>query len=148
MFIKRKFDKVIVGLVLVGVFLYASIRQSFHIRPDMPKGFVNLTGPTQDQAQEQRIAMAYWTCVVKQIQWKYGYGYHLPETAPSEFAIATDVPNPGTQAARDRYWHNVRDIWYDPGTWVTEYRWDFAWAKNPVRSASDWLQEHFGKLSL
>jgi hypothetical protein len=151
MFVKRKLDKIVVILVLAAIFLYASIRPTFHVRGDMPAAFADRSSLTQpaDAKQQDKIAKAYWSCVVTQIQWKYGYGYHLPDTAPPEFAVAALELRMGAEAdTRERYWRNLRDIWYDPNTWVTEYQWDFGWANNPARSTENWLQEHFSKLSL
>ena len=151
MFIKRKFDKILVVLVLAGIFIYVSIRPSFHLRADMPAGFVSSSAavPRHDLDQEEKIAKAFWKCAVAQIQWKYGYGYRLPETAPPEFAVAAaELSSAAMPDTRDRYWRNLRELWYDPNTWVTEYKWDFGWANHPLHSAADWLQRHFSKLSL
>jgi hypothetical protein len=151
MFIKRKFDKIVVVLVLAGIFIYASFRPSFHLRTDMPAGFMSspTAGTGHGQNHEAEVANAYWKCAVTQVQWKYGYGYQLPETPPAEFAVAsTKLSSAAIADTRDRYWRNLRELWYDPNTWVTEYKWDFRWAGNPLHSAGDWLRQHFSKLSL
>ena len=74
MFIKRKFDKIVVVLVLAGIFIYVSIRPSFHLRTDMPAGFLSspTAGSGHGRDQEAEVANAYWKCAVTQVQWKYG----------------------------------------------------------------------------
>jgi hypothetical protein len=151
MFIKRKFDKILAALVLAGIFLYASIRPSFHLRADMPASFMSPSTavPRHDLDQEEKIANAYWKCAVTQIQRKYGYGYQLPEAPPAEFAVVSkELSSAAMPDVRNKYWRNLRELWYDPNTWVTEYKWDLGWTNNPLHSAGDWLQQHFSKLSL
>jgi len=143
MFIKRGYDKVLIPVLAAGIFVYASIRPTFRMRPDMPREFIDASSslPAQKRASEEKIARAYWTCVVTEIQWKYVYGYHLPQEPPPEFAVATQgLDTAATDpATRERYWHKLQEVWYLPSTWTKGYEWDFNWLTGWLRSASQWL---------
>jgi hypothetical protein len=140
MFIKRGYDKALVPLLAAGIVVYASIRPTFRMRADMPREFIDASSSlsAQKRASEEKIARAYWTCVVTEIQWKYVYGYHLPQDPPPEFT-ANAAADPAT---RERYWRKLQEVWYLPSTWTKGYEWDFSWLTNGVRSASQWLYQY------
>jgi hypothetical protein len=144
MFIKRGYDKVLIPVLAAGILVYASIRPTFRLRAEMPRQFIDEYGslPAQGRASEEKIARAYWTCVVTEIQWKYVYGYRLPQDPPPEFT-ANAAADPATRA---RYWRKLQEVWYQPSTWTKGYEWDFNWLTDWVRSASQWLHQHLPSL--
>ena len=148
MFIRRKFDKLLVVAVVAGLFLYASVRAEFRVRTEMPPEFVDRSNatPANDPGLEQETARAYWNCAVTEIQWKYGYGYQLPPAPPPEFTVK--LKGAADAATRGRYWHRLQQVWFLPSTWTKEYKWDFAWLRNPLAAAGDWWQEQLRKLSI
>ena len=147
MFIRRGYDKVLIPVLAAGLFAYASIRPTFRLRTEMPPEFADApsSGPAQKRASEERIARAYWDCVVTQIQWNYGYAYHLPQEPPPEFILigrqdlGTAATDPATRA---RYWRKLQGVWYLPSTWTKGYEWDLYWLTNWVRSSGEWLHQH------
>lgn len=141
MFIRRGYDKIVIPVLAAGIFVYASIRPTFHLRAEMPREFIDAGSslPAQKRASEEKIARAYWVCVVTEIQWKYVYGYHLPQDPPPEFTVNGAAGDPATRA---RYWRKVQEVWYLPSTWTKGYEWDFAWLTNWITSASEWLHQH------
>jgi len=77
---------------------------------------------------EQRLARAYWACVVNGLQFRYSYGSALPEVAPEEFRInPMTLPDRSvaTEQARDFYWQRLRKLW--PYAWRRIYVWDTNW---------------------
>ena len=148
MFIRRGYDKILVPVLAVGLFLYVSIRSEFRLRTEMPQQFVDQfsAGSARKGASEEQIARAYWTCATTQIQWKYSYGYHLPQDPPAEFAVTGQ--GLGTDdASRARYWRKLQEVWYLPSAWSKQYEWDFTWLNNPLKSAGTWLEARIRQLS-
>jgi hypothetical protein len=136
MFIRRGYDKVLIPVLAAGIVVYASIRPTFRMRAVMPREFIDASNslPAQKRAAEEKIARAYWSCVVTEVQWKYVYGYHLPQDPPPEFTVASADP-----ATRARYWRKLQEVWYVPTTWTRGYEWDFNWLTDWFSSASRWL---------
>jgi hypothetical protein len=150
MFIRRKADKILFAVVAAGLFLAASIGSNFRVRTDMPREFVDRLNvpPMRDGAAEEKIARAYWDCVVARIQWKYSYQQNLPQDPPPEFAVSVrELSGTGDATTRARYWRKLRDVWYQPDIWTKQYDWDFKWINNPVATAGSWWQEQVRRLS-
>src|SRR5205809_7127946 len=81
LFIRQKFDKVLVLLISAVGFCLLSYRPISSITPEMPKEFVDISsiGNRRQRLTEERVAKAYWDCVVNNIQWEYHYGSSLPQ---------------------------------------------------------------------
>src|SRR5207247_11272960 len=86
LFIRQKFDKALVLLILVVGFCLLSYRPISRITPEMPKEFLDISsiGNTRQRIAEERLANAYWDCVVTNIQWEYHYGFSLPHAPPKD----------------------------------------------------------------
>jgi hypothetical protein len=151
MFIKRrKSDWALVAFLTLGFFLYASYQPRFRLRAEMPPEFIDapLTGSFSRPNGEEKIARAYWSCLVDNIQWKYGYGHTLPVDPPLDF---TAVEGPGLTpegaANRARYWRKVQHVWYLPIAWQKNYEWDFNWTTDWIQTGGEALHhifEHLG----
>src|ERR1700745_4016496 len=78
LFKKQKGDWLLVGLLIVGLFLYASFQPRLRLRQRMPSDFVEQRADFSKQGEEQKVAQAYWNCLVDDVQWRYGFGHNLP----------------------------------------------------------------------
>jgi len=127
-----------VVLIAVGLFAEASYSPIYRLRATMPTEFIDASSswPVEKRAAEERIARAYWDCAVNQIQWRYGYGYRLPQEPPSDFTATSansgeTSADPGTRA---RYWLMLQRVWYVPDNWTKSYQWDTRWMTDWVDS--------------
>jgi hypothetical protein len=143
MFMRGKFDKLIIPMIFVGVFCFFSYRPHFEIVPQMPKEFPDRSASNtrHEQAAEETLAQRYWKCVVTTIQWKYRFGETLPATPPAEFVIANSDGGDDA-AARLRYWGKVHEVWYLSSTWQKQYKWSTAWITtwtDDIRAVGSWF---------
>jgi hypothetical protein len=149
LFIRRGYDKLLAPVLLLGAFLYFSFQPIFRVRSDMPREFVDVPTSSSQQmrASEEKLARAYWNCVVNNIQWKYGYGYSLPPDPPAEFTIAQNPGSLGLDGAnRIRYWHKLQGVWYVSSTWSKTYEWNLNWLTDSAQSAYDWVKNRLWKV--
>ena len=150
LFKRQKLDWLLVSVLAIGLFTYASYQPRFRLRPDMPTEFMDApsAGSPQQQNTEEKIAQAYWKSLVHDIQWKFGYGYSLPSDAPADFSLASGRAGtvPEDPATRVRYWRKAQHVWYLPNAWQRGYEWDFHWTSNMTQSAGDWLHRQFEHL--
>ena len=126
-----KLMMLVVLLVAVGLFAEASFSPIYRLRATMPPEFIDAPSswPAEKRATEERIARAYWDCAVNEIQWRYGYGYRLPQDPPSDF-IVTSLnlgEASGDPVIRARYWLMLQRVWYVPDNWTKSYHWDARW---------------------
>ena len=144
LFIRQKFDKVLVLLISAVGFCLLSYRPISSITPEMPKEFVDISsiGNRRQRLTEERVAKAYWDCVVNNIQWEYHYGSSLPQNPPQDFMpVRADVTTVDT-ATRTRYWRKLQEVWYLPTTWQKHYEWDTRWTTSwidQVKYVGSWL---------
>ena len=138
---RRKYDiAIIVALVLAGL-AYASLTSEFRLKENMPAEFFDPSQvPQAKRDPEEKVAKAYWTCAVKEIQWKYGYASRLPDEPPPEFGItSTEVgPIAKDEAVRRHYWQQLRATWHVQSAWKDEYVWSSTSFKQSLRAAGDW----------
>ena len=136
LFKRQKFDWALVALLALGLFLYASYQPRFRLRAEMPADFIDepLAPLSETPRPEAKIARAYWSCLVNDIQWQYGYGHTLPADPPPGFT-AMKGPSLATEdaASRVRYWRRAQHVWSLPTAWQKDYEWNFHWT-------TDWLQ--------
>ena len=116
-------------LVAAGFFIMQSLSPIYRLRPVMPADFVDApsSSTAEKRAAEQSLARAYWDCAVNQIQWRYGYGYRLPQDPPSDFIITSLGESSADPLIRARYWLMLQRVWYVPDNWTKSYRWDTRW---------------------
>jgi hypothetical protein len=125
----------VILLGAVGLIVESSFNPVYRLRPTMPPGFVSASSswPPEKRAEEARIGQAYWDCAVNQIQWRYGYGYRLPQDPPRDFVVTPDLgADSGDSATRTRYWLKLQRVWYVPDNWNKSYQWDPRWV-------TDWM---------
>jgi hypothetical protein len=152
MFVKRKYDAIVIVTLAIGIFVVATIRPKLKLRPEMPAEFVaaQASWSAQKRAEEERIAGAYWECVETVIEQEYGFRRQspLPLEPPPEFTVAADEkgPIPADPETRARYWRRLRGLWYTPGIWEKVYEWDFSWMSDPVAAGAKWLQDTARKI--
>ena len=150
LFKRQKVDWLLIPVLAIGLFTYASYQPRFRLRSDMPAEFVDAApaGSPQRQSTEGIVAQAYWKSLVHDIQWKYGYGYRLPSDPPADFSLASAGASvvPEDQATRVRYWRKAQHVWYLPNAWQKGYEWDFHWTSDMAQSAGDWLHRQFEHL--
>ena len=146
LFKRQKFDWALVALLALGLFLYASYQPRFRLRTEMPADFIDepLVQSSQKPGPEMKIARVYWSCLVNDIQWQYGYGHTLPADPPPAFT-AVERPSlaPEDAASRVRYWKRAQRVWYLPTAWQKDYEWDFHWTIDWIQSAGDALHHVF-----
>jgi hypothetical protein len=148
LFKRQKTDWLLVTLIIGGLFLYASYRPRFRLRPDMPPDFVDQSGDASHNGGGRKIAQAYWDCLVKDIQWKYGFGRNLPGEPPVEFSLAmkdNGLVNEDS-ATRIRYWRRAEHLWYVRSSWKQEYEWSFGWTTDWLQGGGEWLHQRFQHL--
>jgi hypothetical protein len=151
MFIRRKFDKYVIVALAAGLFAYLSFQPVYRLRTTMPLEFADAASslPAPQRATEERIATAYWTCAVTEIQIQYSYGRQIPPDPPPGFQLAGPTPRNDAEAAatRLRYWRKLRQLWYVPSVWSKTYEWDFSWLTGSVKAAGEWLGEAWRKIT-
>jgi hypothetical protein len=138
----RGIDKFTIGLIAAGALAYMSVQPKYELRSQMPAGFTE-TVPAAQHAAEVRVADAYWSSVVQQVQWSYPYGAKLPDAPPQQFSVAGKGLGPRAESAavRARYWSKAQTVWYQPSAWDREYAVDFSWLKDPGRRVHQWMYE-------
>ena len=141
MAVRRKYDIVVIVALVLVVIAYGSFRAEFRLQPDMPVEFFDGSRlPRAKRAVEEKIAKAYWSCAVKQVQWKYGYAQRLPDEPPPEFSVSTSEIGPVAkdEAVRRHYWQQLRATWNVSSAWKTEYDWNTISFRQSLRAAGDW----------
>ena len=149
LFKRQKFDWALVALLALGLFLYVSYQPRFRLRTEMPADFIDEphARSSQEPGPETKIARAYWSCLVNDIQWKYGHGHTLPVDPPFDFiAIERASVAPEDAASRLRYWGRAQRVWHLPTAWQKAYEWDFNWTTDWIRSSGDVLHHLFQHL--
>jgi hypothetical protein len=150
LFKRKKTDWLVILVITAGLFTYASYQPRFRLPSNMPSEFVEappLTFPQQRSAEE-KLARSYWDCLVKNIQWRYGYGRALPTDIPADFSLSVEPPAVAIedQATRTRYWRKAQHLWALPNLWTKEYEWDFNWTTDWLQTGGDWLHRAFQHL--
>jgi len=147
---RQLIDRLVIALLVVGFVAYASTRPTYRLRVDMPSEFLDAPAswPPEKRATEDKVARAYWYCVLTVIQPKYSFGDPLPLNPPAEFKIITpDLAEGATDTdTRLDYWHRLQHIWYLAGTWRKEQRWNFQWLTDPVKSGVRRLHDYVERL--
>jgi hypothetical protein len=142
LFKRQKVDWLLVPILALGLFTYASYQPRFRLRPDMPAEFLDATaaGSPQTSAAEEMIARGYWKSLVHDIEPKYGYGYALPSDPPADFTLASSgAHGPEDASTRIRYWRRAQHVWYLPNAWQKSYKWDFHWTSDLTQNFTDWV---------
>jgi hypothetical protein len=149
----QKTNRLIVAAILIGMaaFAYSSFDARLHLRPEMPKDFVDNSKsiPASDRSREEKLARAYWKCA-QSIQWKYGYGGRLPDDPPPEFLVtAQDVGTAASDtSSRRRYWRRFQEVWYVPNNWEKSYDLDFPQVTRSLQAGAArlelWLRRLIG----
>lgn len=150
MSIRENKGKVAIAGILIGLFLYASIRQTHQLRLDMPREFANVTGafPAEQRTNAEGLAKAYWECALTKIQWRYPFGSPLPHDPPPEFVVS--APDLGAIASdpaiRLQFWRKLEQLWYFPDTWNRRYSWSLDWITDSAKSIIEKVQRYMNKL--
>jgi hypothetical protein len=145
MFIRRKTDKYVVLLLAAGIFCFLSYRPRFRITAQMPAEFLDTSHATtkSQRIAEERLASAYWGCVINTIQWKYSYGNRLPSGPPPEFNVSSgDLASASDVSARERYWQKLQQVWNIPAIWTKQYEWDTGWTvawTDDIKAVANWF---------
>src|SRR5438874_11506794 len=148
MFFRHHVDKLIYPVIVLVIVVLICYRPTYHLRAEMPDAFFSQGGNGQASSREQKIAWAYWESAQMDVQWKYPHGRPLPVDPPPEFRIDALALGPAASdpVVRLFYWHRLRDAWYSPEIWKTDYEWNFGWTSDPLGSAGQWLKEVISKL--
>ena len=147
MAVRRKYDIAAVVIVVLAIAAYASSRQEYRLRPDMPVEFFDpSTVPSGKRPHDRAIADAYWRCAVTQIQWRYGYAHRLPEQPPPEFSIGNMRGGLEDPAIRLRYWQRLRATWGISSAWKEQWEWNTISLGDSLRSAGAWLEIHMRRI--
>jgi hypothetical protein len=138
----RKHEIAIIAALVILVVAYASLRSELRLRSDMPGEFFDRSRFPRP-ASEEKIAKAYWECAVKQVQWKYGYAYRLPDEPPAEFSVSVSELGPVAKddTVRRYYWQRLRATWNVSSAWQTQYEWSSVSFRQSLRSSGDWWKD-------
>lgn len=138
------FDKVLlILLVLVlGYIAFVYVHPTYRLRVDMPADFLDTPASLSPdkRAAEEKLARAYWYCVVTVIQHNYRYGDPLPLAPPPEFKITESLAGAKDPNARLRYWHRLQRLWYEGGSWSQGQLTDFGWLTDGAKSSWQWVR--------
>ncbi len=137
----RKHDVMYIIALVLLVIAYGAFHSEFRLQSDMPIEFFDGSRvPRARRAAEEKIAKAYWSCTVKQVQWKYGYAQRLPDEPPPEFSISASEVGPvaNDEAVRRHYWQQLRTTWNVSSVWKTQYDWNSISFRQSLRSAGEW----------
>ncbi len=141
MALRRRYDVFIIAALVLAAIAYGSFRSEFRLQSDMPVEFFDGSHlPAAKRASEEKIAAAYWSSAVKQVQWKYSYASRLPDDPPAEFSASESEIGPAANddAVRRHYWLKLRTTWNMSRLWKTEYEWSSISFRQSLRSAGDW----------
>ena len=90
--VRRKYDMVVIIVLLLALLAFASSRSEFRLQSDMPAEFFDANRvPREKRISEEKVAKAYWDCAVKDLQWKYSYTSRLPDDPPTANRTGTHV---------------------------------------------------------
>jgi hypothetical protein len=147
MLYNRKIDRLLIVVVPIGLFLYASTRPTMRLRADMPAQFTDASASasSRQRAAEADLARKYWALAISAVQWRYTYGSPLPDTPPDDFRLFGDVPagSEPLSASRFRYWHRLQLVWLSPDAWKVTHAWSTQWLTDPLMRAGDWFDRSF-----
>lgn len=139
--VRRKYDIVVIILLVLALVAFASSRSEFRLQSDMPTEFFDAKRvPREKRASEEKVAKAYWDCAVKDLQWKYSYTSRLPDDPPAEFRLVTAEMGPVArdEAIRKHYWQQTRATWHVQSAWKNEYVWSSTSFRQSLRTAGQW----------
>jgi hypothetical protein len=148
MLYNRKIDRLLVLVVPIALFIYASTRPHMRLRADMPPEFAETASSMSPKrrADEEKLASEYWECALTSIQWKYTYGSPLPDSPPAEFRVVanttTDTETRGA-SARSRYWRRLQKVWLLPSSWVSSHEWSTSWLTDAIKNVFSWVNNYF-----
>lgn len=149
MFFRHHTDKLIYPLAAAALLMFVSYRPEYHLNPEMPKGFFRSSDfdSPQKQAQEKKIAAAYWDSAQMNIQWKFTHGHPLPADVAAEFNIDAKKFGPGASdpATRLLYWRRLQEVWAMPEAWKKQYEWDWSWVSDPLASGAEWMRDSWNR---
>jgi hypothetical protein len=141
MAVRRKYDIAVIVALVLAVIAYGASRTEYRLQPEMPREFFDSSRfPAAKRASEQKIAAAYWSCAVREVQWKYGYASRLPDEPPAVFSVPASEFGPAAQdeILRRHYWSQLRSTWNISSAWKTEYQWSSISFRQSLRAAGDW----------
>ena len=151
MLYNRKIDRLLLLVVPIALFIYASTRPQMRLRADMPPQFAE-TAPSMSskrRAEEEKLAREDWECALTSIHWKYTYGSPLPHLPPAEFRVAKSTI-PGTEtggsSSRLRYWRRFQKAWLLPSSWVSSHEWSTSWLTDAIKNGFSWVSNYFSNI--
>lgn len=148
MAIKKHHLFVGVALAIAAAFTSVSMQPRYELRNELPEGFVVHQGKRTATEAEIRVARSYWDCAVTQIQYRYNYGYDLPQDPPAEFSLGVgrEGEAPEDPAVRAKYWQEIRTVWFASDSWERKYGFDLTWLTKDVNEFTRWVQLRASKL--
>jgi len=116
--------------------IYYSMRSRTELGPTPPSEFFEVRPEWNSERRdvEAHLARAYWDCAVVNLQWKYPYGFSLPEKPPPEFQIDVRALSHVKKVApqsRERYWQRLRKVWGLRQSWREIRVWKTDWLTRP-----------------
>ena len=128
-------------VVPVAFTIYLFTSPVIRLRANPPAAFLDeSTGQTaKQQAVESQTAQAYWAVAVNDIETRYGFGSALPADPPDSFKVEEKSPSGVVrvdEAARDRYWEKLREVWSEPDSWERTSNEGVTWARGAWQTAS------------
>jgi hypothetical protein len=105
----------------------------------------------KQRAQEDDLARAYWNIAITNIETQYKFGSTLPADPPDSFTVegkgARGEAVGVDQAARSRYWENLREIWPQADSWERTSNQGATWIRSVWETASSKVNQLFSSSS-
>jgi hypothetical protein len=136
----RQARRVSLWLFLIALVPFAAIYFSMGSRteldPTLPSEFFEVRPEWNAERRdaEANLARAYWDCAMVNLQWKYPYGFSLPEKPPPDFQIdvrALSLAKKVAPQSRERYWQRLRKVWGLRQSWREIRVWKTDWLTKP-----------------
>ena len=151
MIVNRTFDRWLILLIPLGVFVALSVRPVWRLHVDASPEFLqpDPSWNAKRRASEEEVARGYWKSAVGAVQWEYGFGSTLPATPPEDFRVEEANPHmEGLErdpATRARYWAKFRQVWLLPQTWERSYGWDTGWVLRTITGVRDLFMSYWDR---
>lgn len=125
-------------LILVGFFVFQSLRAEMRLRSDPPASVVGarLNSTDAEYRSQVRMARACWDYAIHSLQDNYPYGQSLPRRPPHSASNSVGKATPISVQC----WTRLRSAWTRRESWVEKYEWDTSWISNPKSSFRETVQ--------
>lgn len=138
------------AIIVVSLFVYRSTRPTLRLHTEAPSSFYDYskTWTQAEQLYHRRLADAYWSVAVRQIQTRYPADRPLPSDPPPQFRINRPKSSLDSDLAANRvhYWYRLREVWNQPASWSISCGWNTDWVGSTVSSIPQYFPRWFSSI--